>query len=228
MVTDLEPGDGTVAVGFEDVEMVVGVVERVEELAVGGDVERRHGGFVLGRTQERHARTRFLPAFLVPAIEIPDVAERVARAARDVNPLAVGSESEAAPGLLHRERGDLLLGGEIDDVQSVAGVAGVREGEEFAIRADLPAEDHVAGRQLPAGGGRFPAAHQHGVGAVLPGYRHLTARDGVFDTEVVDGAPDAPGQQHENKGIRQAFHVVLLPRVSRATLPHAHDEAVST
>src|SRR5262249_62231262 len=117
---------------------------------------------------------------------------RVSRAARNEDPLAVRSEGQSAPRLLHRERGDLLLGCEIDNVEGVAGITGVGEGEQLAVRTDLPAQDHVARRQLPARRGRLPSTHEHRVRAVLTRHGDLDTPPPVLYAKPVDRIPRTP------------------------------------
>ena len=115
-------------------------------------------------------------------------------------------EGQSAPGLRQWERGDLFLGGEIDDVQCVACVASIGEGEKLAVGAHLPAEDHVAGLQLTSGRRGFPAADQRAVGPGLSRHVDVAARDGVFDAEALGGVPDATGEQHQDQHISQTLH----------------------
>src|SRR5262245_30959849 len=196
MVANLQAADPAPATGFEDVEIVVGVVESVEKRPVRRNTEPGDGRFTLYGSKEgvpvdETIRARFPPAFVVPAIEVLNVAARITRTARNKDAFAIRSEGQSAPRLHQRKCGDLFLRGEIDDVQGVMRVSGVGEGEELAIGAHLPAEDHVAGLELTAGRSGSPAADQHGVVAVPARHGDVAARDWVFDAVALRGAPDA-------------------------------------
>src|SRR5262245_38792141 len=117
MVADLDPGNSAATVRFEDIERVVRVVQGIEELAVGRHGEPRHGRRFLVRTKQREAGAGRLPAFVVPPIEVLDVAHWIADTARYVDSRTVWCERQPAPGLFHRERRNLLFSREVDDME---------------------------------------------------------------------------------------------------------------
>src|SRR5262249_56184028 len=113
MIANDEPRKRAAAIRLHDVQAVVRVVEGVENATIRRNPEPRDGSAVLAGSEERIADARPFPAFFVPAVVVLNVGTRVSGAARDVDALSVSREGETAPGLLHRERGDLLFGREI-------------------------------------------------------------------------------------------------------------------
>jgi hypothetical protein len=53
MVANPDAADAATAAGFENIELAVGVVERVEERAVGRDAEPGHHRLALHRAKQR-------------------------------------------------------------------------------------------------------------------------------------------------------------------------------
>ena len=206
MVADTQPRDRAPAARVENVELLVGVVQRVKERTVRRRAQPRDRGLILLRAVQRVADARFLPAAVVPSIENLDVAALVARAVRHVDAVAFWREREAAPRLLHLERGDFLLGRQINDVERVVRIAGIGEGEELAVGAYLAAEDHVSRRELPARRRRLPAAHQQCVRSVRARDRYFLAGGRMLDAERLESAPGGASQDDNRQGQEQAFH----------------------
>ena len=195
--------------GFEDVKMVIRVVQRVEQLAIRRDVERGDRGPVLGASSRSSTPgARVFPTLFVPVARSigyrsPDSLRRSRRrcvCCRGRRPV----RSRIAPWGRWRPpsrwRGRRCAA-------PVLGIAGVGEGEESAVRTDLSAENHVAGCQLSAGGRSFPAADQHRIGAVFAGHGDVLAGGGMFHSIVFDdGGPGAASQHHEHHDIGDALH----------------------
>src|SRR3954467_3556910 len=72
-----------------------------------------------------------------------------------------------------REGGHFLFRGQIDNMKLMSRVAGISECEGLAIRADLGAQNHVAGFQLASRRCDPPAVGQQNTASVPAGYGNL-------------------------------------------------------
>src|SRR3954463_12305282 len=210
VITDAQPRHRASTAGVENVELLVGVVQRVEERTIGRRAQPPDRRLILLRSVERVADARFLPSAVVPQVKDLNVARFIAGAIRHVDPIALRRERETTPGLLHLERGDFLLTREIDEVKRVMRVASIGEGEELAVGAHLPTEDHVSRRELPACWSGLPPTHEQRVRTVWTRDRYLFPGYRMLDAERVERGPGGTCQNDDGQSQGQAFHRVLL------------------
>src|SRR5687767_13065390 len=85
----------------------------------------------------------------IPALDYEHIEQGVGDSARDIDSVSRGRPGDPVPGA-HQRNSDLLLCGEVDEMEGVRVITGVRDGERRAVRADRPAERHVARPDMPS------------------------------------------------------------------------------